>query len=64
MPEFTYTGFAPEGEQVFPDGTAVPFKRGVPVELTADQAAAVESDEDWAKNTNKADKATTKKDPA
>lgn len=64
MPNFTYTGFAPRGRVHLPT-RAVPFVRGVPVEVTDDEAAALPADE-WQpvkpKSTPKpkADEAATK----
>lgn len=52
--ERTYVGPLPRGTVTFPDDTTVAFTRGVPVDLTTDQAKALSGDDDWTTPKSKA----------
>lgn len=49
MAELTriYTGFAPRG-RTSPAGRPIVFERGVPVEVTAEEAALLDATAEWA----------------
>lgn len=54
----TYTGFAPRGRQKLP-ARSVAFERGVPIEVDADEAAALDAEGGWeAPKTNPKPKAS------
>lgn len=46
MAERIYEGFAQRGRQTLPTRT-IAFERGVPVEVDADEAAALDAAGDW-----------------